>query len=200
MITIFTQSVRPSVRPKTLKSSDNHCRPGLWAGRVDHWWLLSCSWYFLPIWLSFQSNAIAKQALFKKSISQIFPKCMRLCNIIVRFVETSLYFYICAKVDLFSFSLLTFAWVADLRPISIERKSMPSHVVVEVSSTKENCRVAMIHSARPTFSPVVNIVFAWNLFCFEKFWKNVCMYGRTTCAKTIITTGRDCESAEWIKK
>ena len=54
VITIFTQSVRqsvrtsvlPSVRPyirsKTSKSSDNHCRPGLWAGRVDHWWLLSC--------------------------------------------------------------------------------------------------------------------------------------------------------------
>ena len=26
------------VRPKTSKSSDNPCRPGLWAGRVDHWW------------------------------------------------------------------------------------------------------------------------------------------------------------------
>ena len=25
---------------------DNHCRPGLWAGRVDHWWLLSDFWYF----------------------------------------------------------------------------------------------------------------------------------------------------------
>ena len=35
----------PSVRPgrhKTSKSSDNHCRPGLWAGQVDHSWLLSC--------------------------------------------------------------------------------------------------------------------------------------------------------------
>ena len=32
----------PSVRPKTSKSSYNHCRPGLWAGRVDHW-LLSCN-------------------------------------------------------------------------------------------------------------------------------------------------------------
>ena len=50
VITIFTQIVRPSfcpsvypsVRPKISKSSDNHCRPGLWAGRVDHWWLLSC--------------------------------------------------------------------------------------------------------------------------------------------------------------
>ena len=36
VITIFTQSVRPSVRLKTSKSSDNHCMPGLWAGRVDH--------------------------------------------------------------------------------------------------------------------------------------------------------------------
>ena len=46
VITIFTQSVcpsiRPCVRPKTSNSSDNHCRLGLWAGRVDHWWLLSC--------------------------------------------------------------------------------------------------------------------------------------------------------------
>ena len=33
----------PSVRPKTSKSRGNHGRPGLWAGRVDHWWLLSCS-------------------------------------------------------------------------------------------------------------------------------------------------------------
>ena len=29
----------------------------------------------------------------------------------------------------------------------------------------------MIHSARPIVSPVVNIVFAWNLFCFARFWK-----------------------------
>ena len=36
----------PSVRPKTSKSSDNHCRPGLWAGQVDHWWLLSCGYSF----------------------------------------------------------------------------------------------------------------------------------------------------------
>ena len=27
----------------------------------------------------------------------------------------------------------------------------------------------MIHSASPTVSPVANIVFAWNLFCFEKW-------------------------------
>ena len=56
--TIFTQSVlsvrkyvRPSVRPITSKSSDNHCKPGLWAGRVDHWWLLSCflSFFLFPL-------------------------------------------------------------------------------------------------------------------------------------------------------
>ena len=29
----------------------------------------------------------------------------------------------------------------------------------------------MIHSARPTISPVANIVFAWNLFCFARIWK-----------------------------
>ena len=32
----------PYVRPKTSKSSYNHCRPGLWVGRVDHWWHLHC--------------------------------------------------------------------------------------------------------------------------------------------------------------
>ena len=35
--------VRTYLRPETSKSSDNHCRPGLWGGRVDHWWLLSCN-------------------------------------------------------------------------------------------------------------------------------------------------------------
>ena len=29
----------------------------------------------------------------------------------------------------------------------------------------------MIHSARPTVSPVANIVFAWNWFCLARFWK-----------------------------
>ena len=53
----------------------------------------------------------------------------------------------------------------------------------------------MIHSARPTVSPVANIVFA--SFCFARFWK-VGTDGRTTCAKTIIPTGCDCGSAEWI--
>ena len=46
VITIFihvvSQSVSPPVRPGT--KLQNHCWPGLWAGRVDHWWLLSCSY------------------------------------------------------------------------------------------------------------------------------------------------------------
>ena len=57
---------------------------------------------------------------------------------------------------------------------------------------------SMIHSARPNVSPVVNIVFAWHLFCFEKW--NGRTYGRMTCAKTMITIGRDCGAAKWIKK
>ena len=32
--------VCPYVCPKISKQSDNHCWMGLWAGRVDHWWLL----------------------------------------------------------------------------------------------------------------------------------------------------------------
>ena len=38
--------VLTSVRHKTSKSSDSHCRPSLWAGRVDHWLLLSCFFCF----------------------------------------------------------------------------------------------------------------------------------------------------------
>ena len=53
----------------------------------------------------------------------------------------------------------------------------------------------MIHLASPSVSPLVKIVFAGNLFCFEKWGRTD---GRTTCAKTIITTGRDYGSASWI--
>ena len=61
----------------------------------------------------------------------------------------------------------------------------------------------MIHSARSTILPIVNIVFRWNLFCFEKWGRtdrrtNGSTNGRSTCAKTMITTGRDCGSASWI--
>ena len=49
-----------------------------------------------------------------------------------------------------------------------------------------------IHSAWPTVSPVANMIFV--SFCLLDFE----MWGRTTCAKTVIPTGRDYGSAEWI--
>ena len=52
---------------------------------------------------------------------------------------------------------------------------------------------SMIHSARPTVSPVANIFFRLK---FVLFWE-VETDGRT-CAKTMITTGRDCGSGKWI--
>ena len=48
---------------------------------------------------------------------------------------------------------------------------------------------SMFHSARPTLSPVANIVFALIIFALKSG------DGRTTCAKTMITTGHDCGSA-----
>ena len=56
---------------------------------------------------------------------------------------------------------------------------------------------SVIHSARPTVLPVMNIVFTWNLFCFARFWK-VGTDGQIIHAKTIITTGLECGSTEWI--
>ena len=53
----------------------------------------------------------------------------------------------------------------------------------------------MIHSARPTVSPVANIVFCCFVFLDLKRGD-----GRTICAKTMIPTGRDFGLAEWIKK
>ena len=43
-------------------------------------------------------------------------------------------------------------------------------------------------------------VFTWNLFYFEKWGCTDVRptYERTTCAKTVITSGHDCGSAEWI--
>ena len=55
----------------------------------------------------------------------------------------------------------------------------------------------MIHSARPTVTPITNIVFCCFVFCTVDKW--VRTYVRTTCAKTIIPTGRDFGLAEWIK-
>ena len=60
VITIFTHVVRPYVLSVFLyvstyvptfqnrpKQTYLYCRPGLWAGRVDHWWLLS---FFSLFW------------------------------------------------------------------------------------------------------------------------------------------------------
>ena len=58
---------------------------------------------------------------------------------------------------------------------------------------------SMIHSARPIVTPVVNIVFTWNLSCWLDFQK----WGWTderTYVKTMITTSRDWGLAEWINK
>ena len=52
---------------------------------------------------------------------------------------------------------------------------------------------SMIHSARPTATPVANIV-----FCYFVLLNLESGDGWTTCAKTMIPTGRDCGLAEWI--
>ena len=46
----------------------------------------------------------------------------------------------------------------------------------------------MIHSARPTVSPVATIIFCCFVLLDLKWGRT---YGRKTCAKIIITTGRD---------
>ena len=51
----------------------------------------------------------------------------------------------------------------------------------------------MIHSARPIVTSVANIVF--RCFVFLDFKSRD---GRTTCAKTMIPTGRALGLAEWI--
>ena len=78
-------------------------------------------------------------------------------------------------------------------PSTSERSSS----TCQVQSIQDRCHPWSIHSARPTVSPVLNFVFAWNLICFVIFWKTG-TDARTTCAKTIITTGRDCGLATWI--
>ena len=48
-----------------------------------------------------------------------------------------------------------------------------------MAKTKTRHVLSMIHSARPTVLLVVNIVFAWNLLCFEKWGRTyVRTYGR----------------------
>ena len=54
----------------------------------------------------------------------------------------------------------------------------------------------LIHSARPIVTPVANIVFC--CFVFIDMKRFLRTYGRTTWAKTMIPTGRDCGLAEWI--
>ena len=59
-------------------------------------------------------------------------------------------------------------------------------------------KLSMIHSARPTVPPVV-IIFSCDIcFIFAIFWKVGTDVQMETCAKIMITTGRDCGSAEWI--
>ena len=53
----------------------------------------------------------------------------------------------------------------------------------------------MIHSARPTVSPVATTIICRFVLLDLKSGD-----GRTICAKIMITTGRDCGSVEWIKR
>ena len=53
----------------------------------------------------------------------------------------------------------------------------------------------MIHSARPIVMPVEH---CFLLFCFSRFEKSGWTDGRTTCAITMIPTGRDFGLAKWI--
>ena len=63
----------------------------------------------------------------------------------------------------------------------------------------ENKQVSsMIHSARPTVSPVASNE---HCFCFVLFCQILKSgEGQTTCSKTMIPTGHDCGSAKWINK
>ena len=69
---------RPSVLPKTSKSGDNHCRPRLWAGRVDHWWLLSCSclWPGFPVWCNAHFNVLQAEPNFRYFSTKSWHVCL----------------------------------------------------------------------------------------------------------------------------
>ena len=54
---------------------------------------------------------------------------------------------------------------------------------------------SMIHLARPTVLLVANTILTRKLFCVTRFEKWGRTYGRTTCVKIVITTGRDRGSA-----
>ena len=69
------------------------------------------------------------------------------------------------------------AMLANVRLAYLLRRSGSNLTSDEIISAclrryRETTRqVSSIQSARPTVSPEMNIVFAWNLFCFARFWK-----------------------------
>ena len=58
----------------------------------------------------------------------------------------------------------------------------------------------MIHSASSTLSRQERSLFSLEIVLFSRFPKWRSAGRRTTCVKTMITTSRDCWSAEWIEK
>ena len=71
------------------------------------------------------------------------------------------------------------------------------HLLGQILPQSEKKQVSsMIHSARPTVTPVENIVF--HCFVLLDLKSGDGRTRRTTCAKTMIPTGRDCELAVWI--
>ena len=58
---------------------------------------------------------------------------------------------------------------------------------------RQNKGSSMIHSARPSVLPMFSFEICWVLLDFQTYTD-----GRTTRAKTMITTGRYCGPTEWI--
>ena len=84
---------------------------------------------------------------------------------------------------------------------SNKRQSKLDFITWEKSN--KTCAPSMIHSARPTILTIVITILTWKLFCFARFYKvgtDRRKNGRTdTTCEIVITTGRDCDSASWIK-
>ena len=80
-------------------------------------------------------------------------------------------------------------------PIRNDKK----HILQKKKKNSTRHVSSMIHSARPTVSPVATIIFCCFVLLDLKSTDGR-TNGRTTCAKIMITTGRDCGSADWIKK
>ena len=133
------------------------------SGRVDHWWLQSC--FFLHLCLAFHYYGFGKTELDYFRVK------------LLRSTSPNWHFLSFNSLDLSYETRI----IAQKYSVNHDR---PLVFLVEVVVTRQVS--SMIHSAWPTVSPVANIIFAWNLFCFEK-------WGRTACAKTMITG-----SAEWI--